>query len=473
MAFGRRKFLTGVAAGASALAMQSGLLKFASAIAGETPKPLGKPKVRAVFVYPKDHQKYWMSWPGHTYDVPGSQALYIKTMTEAAGRLGVQLEAQTEPVDTLDDMNALLERLKRDCCDGAIVTLMHMAWWGQVNHFIKNKGDLPAVVFVPLGMTFTGHLKETRNAPKTFVASTQDIGWLAQAVRMFRAAWVMKNTRLCWIHGAEAHDETLPTVGTTMHHIPRERWPVEFDKMEASDEARAMAAYYTKEAQKIVEPTSQDILNAAKNYLVAKRIMSAENCQGISLDCLGLVRVHRIPCAPCIAWSRLLDEGGVGTCEADKMAGISQLLTAQLLGRPGFMQDPVPNSVDNTFMGAHCTCATRLAGFDKPHLPFILRNHDESGTGVSPQVLWPVGAEVTVMKFVTPDSIVLGTGRMLRNNQELPGCGGCRTSVELTLDGVADSRDIQGFHQLIILGRHDHGFRAYAQLAGLKVLPIA
>jgi hypothetical protein len=271
----------------------------------------------------------------------------------------------------------------------------------------------------------------------------------------------------------ETKDEILPTVGTTMHHIPRERWAVEVDKAKASDEARAMAAYYTKEAQKIVEPTPQDILNSAINYFVAKRIMAAENCQGISLDCLGLVRVHRTPCPPCIAWSRLLDEGGVGTCEADKMAGISQLMTAQLIGRPGFMQDPVPNTVNNTFMGAHCTCATKLAGFDKPHLPFILRNHDESGTGVSPQILWPEGAVVTVMKFTTPDSIVLGTGRMVKNNQELPGMGGCRTSVELTIDGMADARDVQGFHQLIILGKHDGAFRAQAQLAGIKVLPIA
>jgi hypothetical protein len=462
-----------MAAGASVLAVKTGLLDFASALAAECPKPAGKPKVRAVFLYPKDHAQYWMSWPGHTYDVPGSQALYIKTMTEAACRLGVQLEAQVEPVETMDEVNALLARLKQDGCDGAILTLMHMSWWGHVNHFIKNKGKLPAVVFAPLGTSFTGHLAETRKAEKTFVASTQDIRWLAQAVRMFRTMWAMKNTRLCYMHDTDTRDEPLPVIGTTLHHIPRERWAVEVDKMALSDEARAMADYYTKEARRIVEPKPQDVLNAARNYLVARRIMAAENCQGISLDCLGLVRVNRIPCPPCIAWSRLLDQGEVGTCEVDRTAGISQLLSAQLIGRPGFMQDPVPNSVTNTFIGAHCTSPTRLAGFDKPHVPFILRNHDESGTGCVPQVLWPVGRMVTVMKFSSPDSIIVGTGRVVSNNSELPGCGGCRTSVELAMDGIADSRDIQGFHQLFILGKHDRDFHAYAQLAGIKVSPIA
>jgi len=186
MAFGRRKFLAGMTAGASALAMQSGLLNFAAALAGEPPQPTGKPKVRAVFVYPKDHEKYWMSWPGHTYDVPGSQALYIKTLSEAAGRFGVQLDVQTEPVEDAAGVTALLDRQKKDPCDGVIVTLMHMGWWEHVNRFLAGKGDLPALVFVPLGTTFTGHLQKARKEPKTFVGSTQDVSWLAQAVRMFR-----------------------------------------------------------------------------------------------------------------------------------------------------------------------------------------------------------------------------------------------------------------------------------------------
>ena len=66
-------------------------------------------------------------------------------------------------------------------------------------------------------------------------------------------------------------------------------------RREATDETRAMAAYYTKEAKKIVEPKPQDMLNAAKNYVVAKRIMAAENCQTISLDCLGLVAIGADP----------------------------------------------------------------------------------------------------------------------------------------------------------------------------------
>jgi hypothetical protein len=407
------------------------------------------------------------------YDAAKAQGIYTKLMTEAADRLGVDLQVNPEPLEDAAAVDGLLDQLKKNPPQGIVASLMHAGWWGHINKFVKEKGDLPAVVFVPLGMTFTGHLATTRNAPKTFVASTQDVQWLNQAVRMFKALYVMKNARICILAGDKTRDEVLPTLGTTLHYVPRERWPQEFDRAETTSAMRAIARYYTRQAKKIVEPKRQDVLNAAKNYVIAKQIMAAENCQAISLDCLPLAASRRMPCPPCIAWARLLDEGGVGTCEADRMSAVSQLLSAQLVGRPGFMQDPVPTTVNNSFIGAHCTSPTKLAGFDKPHAPFLLRNHDESGTGCVPQVLWPVGEPVTVMKFENPETIIVGTGRVLGNNVDLPGCGGCRTSVDLAMDNVADSRDIKGFHQLFILGKQDHHFKAYGQLAGLKVLPIA
>jgi hypothetical protein len=172
-----------------------------------------------------------------------------------------------------------------------------------------------------------------------------------------------------------------------------------------------------------------------------------------------------------MAWQRLNNEGGVGACECDWNAAISLRLCALLTGRPGFMQDPVPNTVNNTFMGAHCTSASKLRGFDQPAEPVILRSHTESDVGVSPQVIWPVGEQVTVMKFDGPGKIILGTGKLLANI-DTPPCGGCRTSIEVQMDNIADSRDTKGFHQLFILGRHERLFRAYCHLAGIEVVPV-
>ena len=87
------------------------------------------------------------------------------------------------------------------------------------------------------------------------------------------------------------------------------------------------------------------------------------------------------------------------------------------------------------------------------------------------QVLWREGQKVTIMKFQGPETIILGTGRVLRNI-DTPPAGGCRTSVEIELDDVADARDTKGFHQLFIYGDLELPFKAYCQLAGIKVVHI-
>jgi hypothetical protein len=135
------------------------------------------------------------------------------------------------------------------------------------------------------------------------------------------------------------------------------------------------------------------------------------------------------------------------------------------------MQDPAPNTVNNTLMGAHCSCPTRLDGFDKPHEPFILRSHSESNLGVSVQVLWREGQKVTLMQFSDPGTMFLATGTVLRNI-DTPPSGGCRTSVEVSMDNKEDTLDTKGFHQLFIYGDHANMFKAYGKLAGVKVVPM-
>jgi hypothetical protein len=59
------------------------------------------------------------------------------------------------------------------------------------------------------------------------------------------------------------------------------------------------------------------------------------------------------------------------------------------------------------------------------------------------------------------------------SNIAQPPSGCCRTAVEISLDNVADTRDVKGFHQLFILGHWERLFKAYGQLAGIPVSAIA
>jgi len=468
---GRRSFLCSM--GASAMAMKMGLLDFASELFAAEPetKPAGKPVIDAVFARP-NVERYWMGWPGACYDIPRMQALYTKTMTDAAARMGITLRIRQEPIHNPQLMNAFLEQVKKAPPDGVLITCMSLnTGWRDINRFCASKGDVPTVVFSPMGTSFTGHLQPTRASARTYVGATQDVAWLADALRMLKTVWDMKHTRLAICRGKETVDRPLDGLGTTLHYIPRNRFPQELKKAQDSDEAKQLAEFFAKESKAVREPKKQDILNAAKNYVVTRRIMQAENCVGFSMDCLGLVGSRIIPCPPCMAWLQLNDEGSVGACEADWNAAISLRLTRLLFDRPGFMQDPAPNTVRNTLMGAHCSCPTKLAGLDKPHEPFILRSHSESDIGVSPQVLWKIGQKCTIMKFQGPGSMILGTGTVVANI-DTPPSGGCRTSVELEVDDVPDARDCKGFHQLFIYGDLEWQFKAYAQLAGIQVVHL-
>lgn len=467
---GRRDFMTTV--GLSALATHSGLLGMTSAVMADQPAASAKPRVRVAFLRGKV-DRYWMGWPGTAFDLNARQADYTKTMSEAAAQLGVDLEIESSPVADVAGVDALLEQCRQAPPDGAILVVLGLSpnFWPHAEKFVAERGDIPTIIFSPMGTSFTGHLQKTRNAPKTFVAATQDYGWLATGVRMLRTIWDMKTTRLCIVNGNKTEDKVLNVIGTTLHHIPLNRWTDELARCEATAEVKALADEFAKTARKIVEPSAEDLINSAKTYFVAKKIMAEENCQGISLNCLGLVRDRRIPCPPCMAWLRLNDEGSVGCCECDWNAAISLRLCALLCGRPGFMQDPAPNTVNGSLMGAHCSSPTRLRGFDQPAEPLILRSHSESDIGISPQVIWPLGEPATVMKFEGPGRMILGTGRVVANI-ETPPSGGCRTSVELAMDNAADPRDSRGFHQLFVLGKVDRLIAAYCQLAGIEVVPV-
>ena len=459
----RRDFMTSV--GVSALAMNSAVTALASA--PETGVQT-RPRLRAVFLRPKT-DKYWMGWPGASYDILGRQADYTKTMADAAKELGVDLQVDAEPVVDLPAVDALVAQCKQSRPDGVILIVGGLSpnYWPHAERFLANRGDIPTIVFSPMGTSFTGHLQPTRKAARCFVAATQDYGWLATGVRMLWTIRQMDQTRLCIINGEKTYDEKLAGIGTTLHHIPLRRWTDELAKLEVTAEVKALVDEFNRTAKKIVEPNAEDVLNSVKAYFVARRIMAAENCQGISLNCLGLIGSRKIPCTPCMAWLKLNDELVPGICECDWNAGIGQRLCQLLLGRPGFQQDPAPNTVNGTLMGAHCSSPTKLRGPGQPALPLILRSHSESGLGVSPQVLWPAGEPATVMTFAGPQKILVGTARVVANI-DTPPSGGCRSSVELQMDNIADCRDCKGFHQMFILGRHDRIFQAYAQLAGLE-----
>ena len=223
-----------------------------------------------------------------------------------------------------------------------------------------------------------------------------------------------------------------------------------------------------REAKKVVEPTWEDTLNAGRSYLTAKRLLRDEGANGLSTDCLGMVTSRLVPTPPCMAVSLFQDAGVTYGCEADLWAAMGLLLTSYLLDKPGFMNDPVPETVKNLLVAAHCACGTRLPGLGRPREPYLLRSHSESNLGVAMEVLWRPGQPVTLVSMQGPSTLLVDTGTVVAN-LNTPPAGGCRTSFEIKMDRVQDARDVLGFHQVVCYGNHRRDLEAFAQVYGFRV----
>jgi len=99
----------------------------------------------------------------------------------------------------------------------------------------------------------------------------------------------------------------------------------------------------------------------------------------------------------------------------------------------------------------------------------MLRDHSESSLGVSVQVLWPIGEKITMIRFDNPREIIVDTGTVA-GNVDTPPAGGCHTSVEIKMDNIEDSRNVKGFHQLVVLGDNRQIIEDFSQLYIINVI---
>ena len=426
------------------------------------------PSVRLHAAILQQPRPYWLGWPGTTYDLDARQKEYRGLLAGSCGRLGIQLQEEDKPVQDEAGFSALLKRVREQKPDGLLVILQHMACWGWANR-LANEARVPLIVFSPIGTSFTGHVAGISRQRGVYVVSSLEWPAVEAGLRMVRAQRMFEETRLLWIHSNQRNETVLDRLGTKVRAIPRKSFNELFDKMPVNDEVKEVASNFRKRAKKVVEPTWQDSLNSARAYTTAKRLMADEQANGLSMDCLGMVGSKLVPTPPCGAWTLFQDQGITCGCEADLHGATSLMLTSYLLNRPGYMNDPVAETARNLLITSHCTSGTRLNGFDKKPAPYILRSHSESALGVSVQVLWPVGAQVSLIRFKDTNELILDTGTVV-SNVNTPPAGGCRTSLELKMDGIEDARDVLGFHQVVTLGNHRRVVESFCQLYGINVL---
>lgn len=426
-----------------------------------------RPKVRVMSAFAREKPPYWLGWPGTAYDVEGERARYTEAIAHAGLHIGVDILTERQPLEDPAAVAAFVKKVQTEKPDAVIVTLQHFASWGAAAEIAK--AGAPLIVFSPVGMAFTGHVNSLGYQRGIHVISSLEVSAIEQALRMVRAKRQLETTRMLVIAGNERKEDAFGPV--RLQYVPRSTFEEMFNRTPVTEEAKWVAHQRFREAEKVVEPTREDGLNAARSYIAAKQLLKNEGCSAITTDCLGMVSMKEVPTPPCLGASIFQDYGVAYGCEAAVAPAVSLMLTSYLFDKPGFMNDPVPETAKNVLIAAHCVSGTRIYGLgrQKDHAPYILRSHSESNLGVSTQVLWPVGKPVTLVQFFQPDALYLDTGTVV-GNVATPPAGGCRTSVEIQMDEIEDCRDVLGFHQVVFYGNHRRDIEAFCQMHGIQVV---
>ena len=96
-----------------------------------------RPLVRVAFVRPRV-DRYFMGWPGATYDIRAREADYRKVLTGAAAASGVQLEIAPDPVADEGEAASFAGAIKTSPPDGVVLVIQS---GGGGNRWIPSSGN--------------------------------------------------------------------------------------------------------------------------------------------------------------------------------------------------------------------------------------------------------------------------------------------------------------------------------------------
>ena len=469
----RRDFLRTLGTAAGTAALLSAKTDGTHA-AGETPaRPKGPATVRGAFVYPPSETLrqagYW-SWPGSSFDAEGHQRRYVARIKTIEQKLGMRILMDDKPLDEESSVAKFIADVKQSQPDGLLLIPFKKGHWGHVVRIVEET-KVPAVVLATLGVLLVGHINQLHRKTGVYlICAMDDLDAVADGMKMIRAARRMKDACLINITGSEEKVAIVPHLGTRVRTIPLERFYQEYQRTEATDAVKQLARQYLKNAKEVVEPTEADVTDAARASFALKRVVEAEKGDAVMMNCLpGLKKPHKhVP--PCMGFMSLRDEGIPAGCQSDLSATLTMMLVQELFDRPGFQQNAAMQTEDNHYFGAHCTSPSKMNGPDAPAEPYILRTHAEAGWGCVPQVLFPSGQEVTLVQYLVqePPQMYVYSGKVVRCYPKAPG--GCRTNIEMTINGVDDVCDVKGMHQTIFYGDHARKLRTFCQLYGIEVV---
>ena len=344
----------------------------------------------------------------------------------------------------------------------------------------------PAAVFASPG---SGHewmypFRWQRRGARVTLLPSSDYQELERAARLLRVVPMLRRSRVLVVAPATGTapardpEQIKEKLGVELVVVPPGHFDELFDAVD-DDTAEAEAQRWIDEAKKIVEPSREDIVAAARASLTLDQMVEEEQARAIAVGgCLGWLKRG----FPCLGFTRLRDRGIPAVCEGDMDSLWTMLLFQYAFDLPGFQGNNYFDTAKNACWTAHCTGALKMDGPDGEPAPYLLRGHSEVGNdGAVPEVLYRVGQEITRAKVVNLQHMLLSTGKIIEVPEK--SIRACRTQLctEVkdaekmvfnwgggVLEHTEDAMTL--LHRVVFYGDHAESIRHLARLLDIEVV---
>jgi len=250
------------------------------------------------------------------------------------------------------------------------------------------------------------------------------------------------------------------------------------ERMKSVDEsaARREMERWKREATKIVEPSDEEIIKSSKLYVLLRNIVDEEGLSAVSIDCLSYSFGNdtTLP-TPCLAFTRLRDEGVSAPCEADVCMMLASMVMQAIGRKPSYVSNvSSANSDTSSTVLRHCVTPLKMFGPDGEQVPYVLRDYHGYGRGVTAEMEFPVGLDITMGGFSKDlKSFVLWPGRVMPGKYDIdtPSFENapagmekmrkfCSNRAEVKINDVNGFlMNIAGIHNILIAGSHSQEIR--------------
>jgi hypothetical protein len=428
-----------------------------------------KTRISLIFAHPDPTQP---NWPNIDYDFAGHiKGVHTKLLEKCP-------EVEFIPV-TVTSGSAIEAHKMLSASNDLDGYLIYLAGclWGDFTETITAAGKPTILVdhlFAGSGEFLTSYARAKREGHKVMAVSSSRFDDIVDAVKCLDTLKKLKQSKILVV-GRDTDDQIRRSYGTTMSKIEFDEINQAYKEVKSSD-AKEVAQRWIKNAEKVMEPSEEDIEKAAGMYLTMYSLLQKHKAQGITVNCLGGIYSGRmVEAYPCMGFMQLDNDGLVGGCEADQRSAMTKLLMTYLVGRPGMISDPVIDTAKNQIIYAHCVAPTKVFGPDGPSNPYHIRDHSEDHKGACPRSLMPLGEMTTTILFDhNRKQVILHQGITVENVDEYRACRN-KLAVEVKGDvyKLLTYWDQWGWHRVTFYGDLKRPVYNIASLLGFEVLEEA